>query len=293
MGKSEVAYVASGANPLFSLETLMHARVSAMLLRDTNMPVEQGDWQSLVCGETVNINYSDRARTSAPHVWRSHMIAVGSILCYKNDSRTVDRRVVMFDVSRASPDEFDRLRRLWTANVDICVQTVVDAYLTAASQHGKSDIWAEYVLPPDMHHTRQAVCEMTNPLLCCLLSDAFIRDDDSYMPLSAFKVEYSTYRRGRGLPPQRWTRDHWQATFWSLGLKVERSWGTQRKQGYYRVGAAYEHQGDPQRRDRGARRTRIGTRSTVEAAGARRETARDHDRAHRVGSAGKANRAAA
>ena len=44
------------------------------------------------------------------------MIAVGSILCYKNDSRTVDRRVVMFD-GHALPDEFDRLRRLWTANV--------------------------------------------------------------------------------------------------------------------------------------------------------------------------------
>ena len=42
------------------------------------------------------------------------------------------------------------------------------------------------------------------------------------MPLSDFKDMYQDFRRQRGLPPQRWVREHWQATFQDEKLSIER-----------------------------------------------------------------------
>ena len=48
-------------------------------------------------------------------------------------------------------------------------------------------------------------------------------DTQLFMPLSDFKDIYYDFRRRRGLPPQRWIREHWQSTFNDLGLTIERS----------------------------------------------------------------------
>ncbi len=223
IGQEHVEYVSSGTNTQYSLEMLMNARISAMLLRDTTMPLEQGDWQSVLCGEPVCINSATRGRTSFSHQWTSHMFAVGKNLSYKNDAGTVDRRIIMFDMSSATPEMFQKLRNLIRSNVDIWLQTTVDAYLTAVNEYAASDIWDENVLPQNMHAMRQSVREITTPLLSCILSSLFLREANLFMPLADFKEMYQDYRRQRGLPQQRWVRDHWHATFQDMNLTVERS----------------------------------------------------------------------
>lgn len=223
IGDENVEYVSSGTNPQYALEMLMRARVSAMLLRDTTMPVEQGDWQSVLCGEPVCINSSVRGRRSFSHQWTSHMFAVGKNLNYKNDAGTVDRRILMFDMSSATPEMFHKLRITIRDNIDTWLQTTVDAYLTAVHQYSDQDIWSENVLPAHMHIMRQSVREITTPLLSCILSSLFLRESTLFMPLADFKDMYQDFRRQRGLPVQRWVRDHWHATFQDSSLTVERS----------------------------------------------------------------------
>lgn len=219
IGDLSVASVISGVNCQQSLELLMNARVSCILLRD-NAPLEQGDWQLAVCGEHVCINTKNKA--PFPHQWKSHLLGAGPVLPYKNDAGTVDRRVIMFDVSKASVELFQSLKSKIIDNIDLWVQSIVTAYLTAANDYGFEDIWGTGVLPPQIHETREKVRELCNPLHSCAVSQSFRREPTLFMPLSDFKDIYYEFRRCRSLPLQRWVRDHWQAAFQDLGLAIER-----------------------------------------------------------------------
>lgn len=217
LGSGTVTHIVSGSK---ALETLSKSRIGVMLLRDS-MPLEQGEWQSWTTGEPVVINPGG-GQTPYSYEPTGNLLAIGSHIGYKNDAGTVDRRVVMFDMSMGTPELFNSFRHTVHANIDIWLQTIVDAYLTATHQYGTRDLWAAGVFPPSMHSLRQTLREITTPLLSCIMSDSFRRDPSFFMPLSNFKDMYQEYRRRRGLPTQRWMREHWQATFQDMSLTIDR-----------------------------------------------------------------------
>lgn len=218
LGEGVVTHVVAGSK---ALESLSRSRVGVMLLRDS-MPLEQGEWQSWTTGEPVVINPGG-GQTPYSCEPTGNLLAVGSHIGYKNDAGTVDRRVVMFDMTMGTPELFNKLRHAVQANIDVWLQTIVDAYLTAIHEHATHDVWSAGVFPSTMHSLRQTLREITTPLLSCIMSDAFRRDPSLFMPLSNFKDLYQEYRRRRGLPTQRWVREHWQATFQDMGLTIDRS----------------------------------------------------------------------
>ena len=217
LGPNEVGTIGSGTNATYSPETIMNARVAVLMMRDAP-PMEQGDWQSATCGETVCIN--PRGRSSYSTVWRTHFLCVGARMPYKNDAATVERRVVMFDASTADDTQIATLKEIFCENADLILQTCVDHYLTAVHRYSDKQIWQ--VLPAPFYKLRDALREITNPLYSCLRSNLFEHNKAQYMPLSDFKDIYQSYRRHRGLQPQRWIRDHWHATFVELNLSIER-----------------------------------------------------------------------
>jgi hypothetical protein len=221
LGCDAVALLSSGTNIHFALETIMKARVACIVMRDAP-PIEQGDWQSATCAETVCINSNTRGKASFSSEWSTHLFAVGAKMPYKNDAATVERRVVMFDATNATVDAIDALRVLVRDNVDILLQTSVDAYLTAVHKYSKQSVWDDGILPSYLHRMRTKLREITNPLYSCLRSDLFEYHENNFIPLSDFKDLYQDYRRQRGLPAQRWIRDHWHATFQELKLTIER-----------------------------------------------------------------------
>ena len=222
LGEGQVSHSLSGVNVQHITETLMHGRIAMLLMRGDGAPMEQGDWQSATCGETMCINPTGRNRTPFSHLWATHLVAVGRHMCYKNDAGTVDRRVIMFDVSGADADCFMLLRNTATEHVDVWIQMCVSAYLRMTREHGDADVWAPNVLPPRLHEARDALKEMTSPLLSCIRSSAFSRNPSLFMPLCDFKDLYQEYRRQRGLPTQRWIREHWQVAFQEMELTIER-----------------------------------------------------------------------
>ena len=221
LGSDAVALLSSGTNVQFALEAVMNARVACIVMRDTP-PIEQGDWQSATCAETVCINSNTRGKASFSSEWSTHFFAAGAKMPYKNDAATVERRVVMFDATHATVDAVNALRTLVHDNVDLLLQTTVDAYLTAVHRHGAQSVWNDGIFPRYLHRTRTKLREITNPLYSCLRSDLFEYRANNFMPLSDFKDLYQEYRRQRGLPIQRWIRDHWHATFQDLKLTIER-----------------------------------------------------------------------
>ena len=94
MGTDKISHITSGINVTHSLELLINARLCLILIRDSNMPLEQGDWQSALSGEEVLINI--RGKTPYSHKWLSPMLGIGTCLTYKNDAGSVDRRVILF-----------------------------------------------------------------------------------------------------------------------------------------------------------------------------------------------------
>lgn len=221
LGAGAVALLSSGANVHFALEAIVNARIGCLLMRDS-APLEQGDWQSATCGETVCVNTNARGKASFAHDWKGNLFAVGANMPYKNDAATVERRVIMFDATAATVDAIATLRTLVHANVDLLMRTAVDAYLTAASTHAKQSVWDDGVMPLYLHRMRTHLREITSPLYSCLRSDIFEYAPTNFMPLSHFKDIYQDYRRQRGLQAQRWIRDHWHATFQELELTLER-----------------------------------------------------------------------
>lgn len=217
LGPSEVGTIGSGTNTTHSPETIMNTRVAVLLMRDAP-PMEQGDWQSATCGETVCIN--PRGRSSYSSLWNTHLVCVGARMPYKNDAATVERRVVMFDASIAHDTHIATLKEIFCENADLILQTCVDHYLTAVHRYGDKQLWE--ILPAPFYKLRDALREITNPLYSCLRSNLFEHNKNQYMPLSDFKDIYQSYRRNRGLQPQRWIRDHWHATFVELNLTIER-----------------------------------------------------------------------
>lgn len=222
LGEGQVMHSVSGVNVQHISETLMHGRIAMLLMRGDGVPMEQGDWQSATCGETMCINPAGRNRTPFSHLWATHLIAVGRHMCYKNDANTVDRRAIMFDCSSADADTFLTLKSTTIEHIDTWIQMCVSAYLRLTQMHGDADIWAPGVLPPRLHEARDALKEMTSPLLSCIRSIAFSRNPSLFMPLCNFKDFYQEYRRQRGLPPQRWIREHWQVAFQEMELQIER-----------------------------------------------------------------------
>lgn len=222
LGEGQVTHSVSGVNTQHINETLMHGRIAMLLMRGDGAPMEQGDWQSATCGETMCVNPAGRNRTPFSHQWATHLIAVGRHMCYKNDAGTVDRRAIMFDCSSADADVFVRLKNETLEHIDIWIQMCVVAYLRLTQLHGDSDIWMQGVLSPRLHDARDALKEMTSPLLSCIRSSAFSRNPSLFMPLCNFKDFYQEYRRQRGLLPQRWIREHWQVAFQEMELQIER-----------------------------------------------------------------------
>ena len=222
LGPEAVTLLSSGTNVHFALETIMSARIACLVMRDS-APLEQGDWQSATCAETVCINSNTRGKASFPYEWETHFLAVGATMPYKNDAATVERRIVMFDATAATVDALDTLRTLVHDNVDLFLQTTIDAYLTAVHKHATRSLWDDGIFPTYLHRMRTKLREITNPLYSCLRSDMFEYNPEAFMPLSVFKDLYQDYRRQRGLTAQRWIRDHWYVTFQELKLTIERS----------------------------------------------------------------------
>lgn len=203
------------------LDVISGFRICAMMLRET-CPIDQGDWHLTVCGEFVHLSSSLRGKfqTSQSTEWKIPFIGVGSGFPYKNDAGTVDRRVVLFDVSKATETEVERMANFILDNIDLWLAYTVKCYLEMTVAHGDHNLWD--VLPPEFVTTRNKLKEITNPLLSCIKSSSFRQDASFFMPLSDFKDMYQDFRRQRGLPSQRWVREHWQATFQDEKLLIER-----------------------------------------------------------------------
>ena len=201
-----------------TLEHVKDRRVCIALMRDMP-PLEQGDWQLAVCGEHVCLTSGGKPTSFE---WTSHILGVGPTLIYKNDAKTVDRRIVMFDITETNSDALLQFREFVIANADVWLQTITSAYLTMAHEYGRQDLWQSDALPPDMHSMRSVVRELSDPLHSCITSDMFVLDPNLYMPLHDFKLIYYEYRRSRNLPQQRWVMQHWQATFHDLQLTIEK-----------------------------------------------------------------------
>lgn len=204
-----------------SLETITSFRLCAMLLRDTCL-MDQGDWHLATSGEVLHMGSSNKGKMQSVHSseWKTPFIGIGSGIPYKNDAGTVDRRVVLFDMSNATETKVKRFATLILENVDLWLSHTINSYLDMVSQHADHNIWE--ILPPCFATTREMLKEITNPLLSCIKSNLFKQDPSFFMPLSDFKDMYQDFRRQRGLPPQRWVREHWQATFQDEKLSIER-----------------------------------------------------------------------
>ena len=221
LGDDSVAHLSSGVDIRHSLHILVRARINGLLMRES-VPMEQGEWHKAVAGEPVCYSTS-RKHPPYEYVWQNHLFGVGAQIPYKNDAGTVDRRVVMFEMSGVTAELCERFGTLVCDNMDIWLQSIVAAYLAAITDHAHSDLWTDGVMPDEFHRAREHLREMINPLYSCIVSTSFVRDSTSFMPLSEFKLMYQDYRQQRGLPVQRWVRDHWHAAFQDLALTIERS----------------------------------------------------------------------
>lgn len=221
MGSSSVVMVGSSQNPCFALENIMNARVACLLMRDAP-PIDQCDWESAVCGETVCVNSSSKGRTSYSHIWTTHLFGVGAFIPFKNDACTVERRIVMFDMKCATKEGIEAMRDTFVANLDAVLHYANKNFVALTQEYAKRDIWSDGVLPKKLHDLSATLKDIANPLLSFVNSEFFELNNSYYMPLAEFKDMYFDYRRRMRLSNQRWCREHYAVTFGQIGACIQR-----------------------------------------------------------------------
>lgn len=183
--------------------------------------LDQGDWQSAVSGEEVQI--AEKGKTAFPHKWHAPFFFLGNELPnYRNNSGSVDRRFFMIEFRHRVKDSDPKLFEKFSANIDRFMRKGVSLYHEVLHKYGDKDIWAGGVLGPQIHAWRDAVKKSTDALHAFLTAGYFDVANNLAMPLDNFKQAYTDYRKENGFDKVKWTREHYDAVFQDMGLYVKK-----------------------------------------------------------------------
>lgn len=193
--------------------------------------LDQGDWQSTVSGEEVQI--AVKGKTAFAHKWDTPMFWLGNELPnYRNNSGSVERRVFMiqFDYKVAITDP--KLFEKFIKDIDRFQRKGVSLYHMKLRQHGELDIWADGVVGKQLHGWKQNVRAQTDALYSYLTSGCFdFLGQMSFMPQDDFVKLYMQYRADNGWPKIKWDTDHFKSVFQDLGIHLTTFAETRRYQG--------------------------------------------------------------
>lgn len=215
-----VTTLSSNIEPKFGLSAIYKGLVCVCAEVRADFGLDQGEWQSCISGEEVQINV--KCKTAFPHKWTTPFFFLGNELPnYKNASGSVDRRFFLFEFNKKVRNSDPLLLVKLKKNIDLFHRKCVSLYHAALREHGRKDIWAEGVVGEQLKTWRDGVKLQTDLLYAFLSTDRFYFQSDIYMPLDEFKQEYFGFRQSNGMDKVRWAPSHFKSVFDEMGIYIK------------------------------------------------------------------------
>jgi hypothetical protein len=182
-----------------------------------DLGLEQAEFQSLVSGETVQINAKFKTATAIE--WRVPGILAGNeVPAWVDNSGSINRRIVLFEFNRRVENGDMELGAKLELEMPAILLKANRAYLEAVRLHSRDNLWLH--LPPEMHRAKEDLTESINPMVAYLRSGALSFGRDLYMPLFEFTTAAGNYAAQMGHRRQRMNTDTLLQPLLSVGCRV-------------------------------------------------------------------------
>ena len=162
-----------------------------------DLAIEQGEFQSMVSGEDVQINA--KHKTAFSTVWRVPMALAGNeVPDWADAAGSIQRRNVVFAFRKTVRNGDMKLGEKLEAELPAILQKCNKAYLEQAAANGAKNIWS--VLPKYFLDTRDDLARRTNPIEAFLADESVVQHgEDRFCSLEDFRVALQTYLKAHGL----------------------------------------------------------------------------------------------
>jgi hypothetical protein len=183
-----------------------------------DLQVEQAEFQSIVSGEDIQVNTKfAKAKTC---VWKVPGVLAGNeVPGWADNSGSIQRRIVLFDFSKAVSNGDMKLGEKLEAELAATILKCNRAYLEMVSRHSHTNLWQ--VLPRYFHNTRDEMAQAVNSVEAFLASHDVVLREDLYMPFKEFKEALRVFEQTNGYRSggKAQTADFWRGPFAKFRLE--------------------------------------------------------------------------
>jgi Family of unknown function (DUF5906) len=185
-----------------------------------DLSIEQAEFQSMVSGEDIQVNYKHKKAFSVK--WRVPGILAGNeVPTWADAAGSIQRRLVVIDFERPVVDGDMRLGEKLVKELPDILVKCNRAYREMAAQHGCDNIWT--LLPPYFKGTSSELAKTINSLEAFMGSDEVTIDPDAAVPFDEFKNALVAYAQINGFDKPKTTTDYFRGPFTRHGIRRERT----------------------------------------------------------------------
>lgn len=187
----------------------------------SDLKVEQAEFQSIVSGETVQVNA--KHKTAFPVEWDVPGILAGNEApAFSDNAGSVQRRFLVFAFERAVVNGDMGLAKKLEEELAAILLKCNRAYREAADRWGTRNVWT--VLPAYFHGTRNEMAQAVNSIEAFLASTEVVLGAELYCPYKEFRDAWKSFSIHNGYTQQQnkpITAKLFLVPFEKYGLRIE------------------------------------------------------------------------
>ncbi len=189
--------------------------VAPEIKRDFN--IEQGEFQSIVSGDKVNINI--KYKNSRTETWTIPGVMAGNECPdFIDNAGSIQRRLLTVKFGKKVYNNDLLLGRKLKKEIPNIIQKCNKSYLQKAELYGRKNIWS--VVPSYFKEIQKEIATATNPLIHFLDSENIIINKNEYIPAETFKERFKEHCRNNNFNPIRFTSQFYQGPFAQFNITV-------------------------------------------------------------------------
>ena len=179
--------------------------------------IEQGEFQSIVSGDKVNINI--KYKQSAKVEWKIPGVMAGNESPdFVDNAGSIQRRMVTLRFTQKIKNGDLMLGKKIKKEMAQIIKKCNRIYLEKANEYGRENIWN--ILPNYFRETQQELAKSTNSLIHFLLSENIKFDSDAYIPEKVFVQLFNDHCRANNYIKQRFNPDFYMGPFAQYNISV-------------------------------------------------------------------------
>lgn len=218
----DVGILSNNMEKKFGLSALIGKKIFVGLEIKGNLSLEQAEFQSMISGESVQVNtkfkqaHSERFKVPG-------MVAGNEVPQYTDNSGSITRRIAVFPFNyKVSTQKGDsKLGYKIQKEIAYIIQACNKGYLDAIDRYGSSGIWE--ILPESFKEAKELMAEDTNSLTNFLHSEHVIIGKDLYVKETLFVETFNIHCKENHLPTSKWTSQYYSGPFSDMAITIAKN----------------------------------------------------------------------